>query len=105
MTLKDLKPGQYARISKVGGDGALRSRLMDMGLTPGTDLIMEQPAPSGDPLCVRIRSFNLSLRKDDAANIEIEDICYPASSSCANCMGCGRKSKRFGRRMRRRGNP
>ena len=99
MTLTDLLPGQQARIVSVGGDGPLRRRLLDMGLTPGTALIMEQPAPSGDPLCIRVRSFELTLRRADASCIDIEGACAP-STACDYCPGCGLKPRRERRRRR-----
>ena len=105
MTLAELRPGQQASIISVGGVGALRRRLLDMGLTPGTRLEMGQSAPSGDPLCLRIRSFDLSLRKSDADCIEITEPCLP-SIVCSSCPGCGQVSqsrkrhRRQGRRAR-----
>jgi ferrous iron transport protein A len=109
MTLEELLPGQQANIINVGGEGALRRRLLDMGLTPGTSLEMGKPAPSGDPLCIRIRSYVLSLRKADAAFVEIDSV-TAAASPCGNCYGCSRNPRqeqgcksRRGRRARRRG--
>lgn len=74
MSIADMHPGQGATIVNVGGDGPIRRRLLDMGLTPGTKIRMLQPAPSGDPVSIYIRSFELSLRKHDALNIEIAGI-------------------------------
>lgn len=74
MSIADLQPGQSATIFKVGGDGPIRRRLLDMGLTPGTRIKMLQPAPSGDPVSIFIRSFELSLRRQEALNVEILDI-------------------------------
>lgn len=71
MSIADLHPGQEALIVKVRGDGPIRRRLLDMGLTPGTKIRMLQPAPSGDPVSIFIRSFELSLRRRDALNVEI----------------------------------
>ncbi len=102
MTLAELLPGQQANIVSVGGEGALRRRLLDMGLTPGTSLLMGRPAPSGDPLCIRIRSYVLSLRKEDAAFIEVNKI-SPAASPCENCYGCSRAPLQGQGRKRRRG--
>lgn len=72
MTLDQLPIGQTAVITKVGGEGALRCRLLDMGLIPKTAVRVEKIAPLGDPLELRIRGYSLSLRKEDARNIEVE---------------------------------
>lgn len=72
MTLRDLKPGESGTIISVGGKGALRRRLLEMGLTPGAKLTVQKTAPLGDPMEIRIRGYHLTLRKDDAAEIEIE---------------------------------
>lgn len=73
MTLDQLKIGAGARISRVGGSGALRRRLLDMGLTPGTRILVRKVAPMGDPIEVRLRGYELTLRLDDARNIDIEE--------------------------------
>ena len=78
MTLDELKPGQSAAIRAVGGEGALRLRLLDMGLIPKTRLTLIKTAPMGDPIEICVRGYELTLRKDDARNIalveeEIED--------------------------------
>lgn len=70
-TLDSLKPGESGVIRAVGGQGALRRRLLEMGLTPGTRVMVQKMAPSGDPIELHIRSYQLTLRKDDAAQIEI----------------------------------
>ena len=72
MTLDQLPIGQTAVITKVGGEGALRCRLLDMGLIPKTAVRVEKIAPLGDPLELRVRGYSLSLRKEDARNIEVE---------------------------------
>jgi len=72
LTLKDLKPGQSGIISVVNGQGALRRRLLEMGLTPGTKIYIQKVAPLGDPVEIRVRGYQLTLRKDDAAKIDIE---------------------------------
>lgn len=72
MTLDQLPIGQTAVITKVGGKGALRCHLLDMGLIPKTTVRVEKIAPMGDPLELRIRGYSLSLRKEDARNIEVE---------------------------------
>ena len=71
-TLKDIKVGQQARIVRVHGEGALRRRIMDMGLTRGTDIYVRKVAPLGDPMELNIRGYELSLRRDDAGMIEVE---------------------------------
>lgn len=73
MTLDELKPGSSAVISAVGGEGALRRRLLDMGLTPKTRVAVRKVAPMGDPIELYLRSYVLTIRKDDAANITLLD--------------------------------
>ena len=72
MTLNELPVGKVAVITKVGGAGALRCRLLDMGLIPKTRVRVEKVAPLGDPLELRVRGYSLSLRKEDAGKIEVE---------------------------------
>ena len=72
MTLSELKVGQSAIILAVGGEGALRNRLIDMGLIPRTRLTLRKVAPMGDPIEIRIRGYELTLRLEDAANITVE---------------------------------
>lgn len=72
MTLDTLKPGQSARITAVGGEGALRLRLLDMGLIPKTLVRVIKTAPLGDPIEIEIRGYELSLRLDDARMITVE---------------------------------
>ena len=72
MTLDKLPLGQEAVITAVGGEGALRCRLLDMGLSPKTRVRVEKVAPLGDPLELRVRGYSLSLRKEDAGKIEVE---------------------------------
>lgn len=69
MTLDSLPIGHSARIAQVGGEGALRRRLLDMGLTPGTMITLHKAAPMGDPLELELRGYSLTLRKEDAFNI------------------------------------
>ena len=71
MTLDKLPLGQEAVITAVGGEGALRCRLLDMGLIPKTKVRIEKIAPLGDPLELRVRGYSLSLRKEDG-KIEVE---------------------------------
>ena len=72
MTLDKLPLGQEAVITAVGGEGALRCRLLDMGLIPKTRVRVEKVAPLGDPLELRVRGYSLSRRKEDAGKIEVE---------------------------------
>ena len=71
MTLDELKVGESAVISAVGGEGALRCRLLDMGLTPRTRVTMQKIAPMGDPVEIRVRGYELTLRVEDARKIEL----------------------------------
>ena len=72
MTLKDLEIGQSAKVIKVGGAGALRQHFLDMGIIPGAVVTLVKYAPMGDPMELRIHGYELTLRKDDAAQIEVE---------------------------------
>ncbi|MBQ7447152.1 MAG: ferrous iron transport protein B [Eubacterium sp.] len=74
MTLKELKIGESATILSVGGEGALRQHFLDMGLVPGTEIYLVKYAPMGDPIEIRIHGYELTLRLDDAAKIEIEKV-------------------------------
>ncbi|MBQ2085701.1 MAG: ferrous iron transport protein A [Oscillospiraceae bacterium] len=74
MTLAELSIGDRARITKVGGEGALRLRFLDMGLIPHTEVKMQKTAPSGDPIQILIRGYELTLRLEEASKIEIEEI-------------------------------
>jgi len=70
-TLKNLRPGRPARVVRVLGEGALRLRIMELGLTPGTPVRVRKIAPLGDPIEILVRGYSLSLRKAQAALIEI----------------------------------
>ena len=72
MTLDILPLGQDAVITSVGGEGPLRCRLLDMGLIPKTTVRVEKVAPLGDPIELRVRGYSLSVRKEDARNIDVE---------------------------------
>ena len=72
MTLNDLKVGGEGVITAVNGEGALRLRLLDMGLIPGTAVKVIKIAPLGDPIEITVRGYELSLRKADAESIEVE---------------------------------
>ena len=71
MTLKELPVGKSGLTTAVGGEGILRCRLLDMGLIPNTRVTVQKIAPMGDPMEIRLRSYELTLRMDDAAQIEI----------------------------------
>ena len=71
-TLKDVKVGESTRVVIVNGQGALRRRIMDMGVTKGTKIYVRKMAPLGDPIEINVRGYELSLRKEDAASIEVE---------------------------------
>ena len=73
MTLKDGETGMVVRIDSVG-DSKLKNRLMTMGLIPGTRVEILRSAPMGDPIAIRLRSYNLAMRKDDAAQIQVTQI-------------------------------
>ena len=71
-TLRDAKIGSTVKVIKVHGEGAIRRRIMDMGLTKGVEIYVRKVAPLGDPLELTVRGYELSLRKADAATIEVE---------------------------------
>lgn len=71
-TLKDVKIGGTATVLKLNGEGALKRRIMDMGITKGTEIYVRKTAPFGDPIEIHVRGYELSLRKADAAMIEVQ---------------------------------
>lgn len=71
-TLKEIKIGKTATVVKVHGEGALKRRIMDMGITKGVEISVRKVAPLGDPLEITVRGYELSLRKADAELIEVE---------------------------------
>jgi len=71
-TLRDVKIGETAVVIKLNGMGALRRRIMDMGITKGTSIYLRKVAPLGDPIEVTVRGYELSLRKEDAENIIVK---------------------------------
>ena len=73
MTLDKLAVGSSAVIKTVGGSGALRCRLLDMGLIPRTEVTLQKLAPMGDPIEIRVRGYELTLRLEDARKIELEE--------------------------------
>ncbi|MBO4218017.1 MAG: FeoA domain-containing protein, partial [Erysipelotrichaceae bacterium] len=74
MTLKDIKTGQSARVLSVGGSGALRQHFLDMGIIPGTVVKVVKYAPMGDPVEITLHGYELTLRLDDADQIEVEEV-------------------------------
>ena len=70
-TLNELKIGETARVVRLHGDGAVKRRIMDMGLTKGTEVTVRKVAPLGDPIELTVRGYELSIRKSEAATIEI----------------------------------
>ena len=71
-TLKETKPGETVRVAKIGGAGAVKRRIMEMGITKGVEVYVRKVAPLGDPVEVTVRGYELSLRKADAELIEVE---------------------------------
>lgn len=72
MKLRELPLGKSAKVVKLTGEGAIKRRIMDMGITKGTELIVRKVAPLGDPIEITVRGYELSLRKADAERIEVE---------------------------------
>ena len=72
MTLKDAKIGESVKVKKLMGEGAVRRRIMDMGITKGVEITVRKVAPLGDPIELTVRGYELFLRKADAATIEVE---------------------------------
>lgn len=73
MTLNNLKAGAYGEIVTIGGEGALRRRLLDMGLTPRTRVMVRKVAPMGDPIELHLRGYELTIRLEEAQKIEITE--------------------------------
>ena len=74
MTLNEMKIGQSGVITSVGGNGALRCRLLDMGLIPHTRVKLQKVAPMGDPIEIQVRGYELTIRIEDAEKIEVENV-------------------------------
>ena len=70
-TLKDIKIGKSAKVVRLHGEGAIKRRIMDMGITKGTDIYIRKVAPLGDPIEVTVRGYELSLRKVDGEMVEV----------------------------------
>ena len=73
-TLNEVKVGQSCTVAKLTGTGAVKRRIMDMGLTKGTEVHVKKVAPLGDPIELTVRGYELSIRKDEAASIEVTDV-------------------------------
>ena len=71
MTLDEMKVGDTAKIVRLNGEGAVKRRIMDMGLTKGTAVTVRKVAPLGDPIELTVRGYELSIRKDEAAKVEV----------------------------------
>lgn len=71
-TLRDVKIGETCKVLKINGEGKVKRRIMDMGITKGTEIYVRKVAPLGDPIEITVRGYELSLRKDDAEMLEIE---------------------------------
>ncbi|MBQ1368712.1 MAG: ferrous iron transport protein A [Firmicutes bacterium] len=71
-TLRDVKIGDTVKVVKLHGEGAVKRRIMDMGITRGTEIYVRKVAPLGDPIEIRVRAYELSIRKADAEMIEVE---------------------------------
>lgn len=71
-TLRDVKTGSTVKVVKLHGEGAIKRRIMDMGMTKGTEIFVRKVAPLGDPVEVTVRNYELSIRKADAKLIEVE---------------------------------
>ena len=72
MTLRDVKIGESCTVKKIRGEGALKRRIMDMGITRGVQIYVRKVAPLGDPIEITVRDYELSIRKGDAELIEVE---------------------------------
>lgn len=71
-TLREIKPGQKVRVTKISGGGSIHHRILDMGIVKGAEIEVERVAPLGDPVEIKVKGYHLSLRKNEAANIYVE---------------------------------
>ena len=74
MTLREAKVGSYYQVKKIDGKGPLKRRIMDMGIAKGTTLYVRKVAPLGDPVQINIRNYELSIRREDANMIVVEEV-------------------------------
>lgn len=73
-TLRNAEVGETLRIAKILGDGSTKRRIMDMGITKGTEILVRKVAPLGDPIQINLRGYELTIRKHDAENIMVEEV-------------------------------
>lgn len=85
-TLKETAIGQTVVVKKLHGEGAVKRRIMDMGITKGASIYIRKVAPLGDPIEINVRGYELSIRKADAQMIEVD--APSCGSNCSNCKGC-----------------
>ena len=71
-TLKEVRIGETVKVSRINGEGAIKRRIMDMGITRGVEIFVRKVAPLGDPVEITVRGYELSIRKADAAMIDVE---------------------------------
>lgn len=76
ITLREIKVGENCTVVKLHGEGAIKRRIMDMGITKGVDIHVRKVAPLGDPMELSVRGYELSIRKADAENIEVEQLVF-----------------------------
>ncbi len=81
MTLKSIMPGSRAIVRQLTGSGNVKRRLMDMGIIPGTEILVQKVAPLGDPVEIKFKGYNLSLRWHEAETVLVETISSPARAS------------------------
>ena len=72
MTLREVKPGETIKVVKLNGEGAVKRRIMDMGITKGVEIFVRKVAPLGDPVEITVRGYELSVRKADAEMVEVK---------------------------------
>lgn len=73
-TVANLKPGEYGTVMSIGSSGAIRRRIIDMGITPGAVVFMRKSAPFGDPIEINVRGYELSIRKSEAKEIYLSEV-------------------------------
>ncbi|MBP5175812.1 MAG: ferrous iron transport protein A [Treponema sp.] len=73
MTLRDVKTGQTVKVEKLNGEGAVKRRIMDMGITKGVEIYVRKVAPLGDPVEITVRGYELSVRKADAEMVQVKE--------------------------------
>jgi len=91
--LSDLHEGQTGRILRVGGSGAVRQRLLDMGVTRGTTVLLKRRAPLGDPLQISVKGYDLAIRVKEARHIQVEILDNIGRSTAADTEGRGARTR------------